>query len=301
MSAPKLLPALLGGLFIGVLSSLPIVSTANFCCCLWVVCGGALAAWLMQQNTPRRVTYGEGALVGLLAGIVGTIVWGVLMTGLAVIAGTGVGVDEFRRAIEEADLPPETREAFQQVGPVFLLGALFVGWGVMNMAFAVLGGLAGVAIFGKKAPPAGPGAPPTFTPPSFTPPTPSSTPPSPFGGAPPAPPSGFPPPPPPSSTPSGFAPLESSAPAGAFPFPPAPAPFPPAPAPAPPAPPPPAPAPAPVPSPAEDPYAGDAPTIMIPRGGNVPGFPAAPKPPSPAPPAPLPGGITTPDREPDSR
>jgi hypothetical protein len=273
MSAPKLLPALLGGLFIGVLSSLPIVSAANLCCCLWVVCGGALAAWLMQQNTPRPVTYGEGAIVGLLAGIAGTIVWGVLMTGLSLIAGGGMDLDSVRRAMEEADMPPETREAFQQVGPLVLLGALFVGWSVMNMVFAVLGGLAGVAIFGKKTPPASPGVPmggpPTFTPPSFTPPAPPS-PSSPFGGAPPAGPSGFTPPPPPSS-PASFSPPSFAPPAPSQPLP--------------------------VPAPPE-PYAGDAPTIMISRAdfANVPGMPGAPATPR----APLPGGSTPPEREPDS-
>ena len=40
MSAPKMLPALLGGLFIGVLSSLPYIKGGNVCCCLWVVSGG---------------------------------------------------------------------------------------------------------------------------------------------------------------------------------------------------------------------------------------------------------------------
>ncbi len=54
MSAPKMLPALMGGLFIGILSSLPYIKGGNVCCCLWVVSGGLLAAWLMQQNTPRR-------------------------------------------------------------------------------------------------------------------------------------------------------------------------------------------------------------------------------------------------------
>ena len=68
MSAPKMMPALLGGLFIGVLSSLPYIKGGNVCCCLWVISGGVLAAWLMQQNTPRPVTVGEGALVGLLLG-----------------------------------------------------------------------------------------------------------------------------------------------------------------------------------------------------------------------------------------
>ena len=47
-------PALLGGLFIGVLSSLPLVNIGNVCCCLWVVVGGLLTVYLQQQNTPSR-------------------------------------------------------------------------------------------------------------------------------------------------------------------------------------------------------------------------------------------------------
>src|SRR3712207_3305780 len=99
MSAPKLLPALLGGLFIGVLSSLPIVKIGNVCCCLWVISGGVLAAWVMQQNTTRPVTPGEGALVGLLAGLVGAavwIVWGVIA--LLAFASSPFDMAEFQRA-----------------------------------------------------------------------------------------------------------------------------------------------------------------------------------------------------------
>ena len=36
MPASKLQPALLGGLFIGVLSALPIISAGNCFCCMWV-------------------------------------------------------------------------------------------------------------------------------------------------------------------------------------------------------------------------------------------------------------------------
>ena len=51
-AAPKLQPAFFGGLFIGVLSALPIINIGNCCCCLWVIGGGVLAAYLMQQNYP---------------------------------------------------------------------------------------------------------------------------------------------------------------------------------------------------------------------------------------------------------
>jgi len=47
MNSSKLQPALLGGTFLGILSALPIVSAANLCCCLWVVAGGVLAAYLL--------------------------------------------------------------------------------------------------------------------------------------------------------------------------------------------------------------------------------------------------------------
>ena len=66
----KLQPALFGGLFIGVLSALPIINIGN-CCCLWVIGGGVLATYLMQQNHPYPISAADGALVGLLAGLIG--------------------------------------------------------------------------------------------------------------------------------------------------------------------------------------------------------------------------------------
>jgi len=58
----------------GVLSALPIISAGNVCCCLWVVSGGAVAAYLFQQNRSTPMTPADGALVGLLAGLAGALV-----------------------------------------------------------------------------------------------------------------------------------------------------------------------------------------------------------------------------------
>src|SRR5436309_7480234 len=77
MSAPSrnlVQPALYGGLVMGVLSALPIISAGNLCCCLWVVTGGLVAAYVLQQREPTPITPGDGALVGLMAGIVGAFV-----------------------------------------------------------------------------------------------------------------------------------------------------------------------------------------------------------------------------------
>ena len=49
-------PAFLGGAFLGTLSSLPVIYLGNGLCCMWVMGGGALAAWLLRKKHPQ----GEG-------------------------------------------------------------------------------------------------------------------------------------------------------------------------------------------------------------------------------------------------
>jgi hypothetical protein len=273
MSAPKMLPALLGGLFIGVLSSLPYIKGGNVCCCLWVVCGGALAAWMMQQNTPRPITVGEGAVVGLLSGLAGTAVWVVIATILMfVFSRTPFDLADFQRAMTEGgrDIPPEARDALENLSPGVILVFGGVVWAFVSMVFATIGGLLGALLFRRKGGPTSgvPGAPPpTFTPPTFTPSTPVAPPP-------------FMPPPP--SPPPPAAPPMDLAPPGVDLAPPPPVDLPTAGSWPPP--------------PTDDPYVGDAPTIMIPARGPV--LPPSPKP--PAPPAPPSGAVLPPDREPDS-
>ena len=87
-SAPKLQPALMAGAVLGVLSALPVVNVAN-CCCVWFVTAGVLAAWLMQQESSAsghaRVT---ARSVGLLAGLVGSVVWAILYVPIHALTGT---------------------------------------------------------------------------------------------------------------------------------------------------------------------------------------------------------------------
>ena len=73
MDSGRLQPALFGGLFIGVLSALPIVNAGNCCCCLWVVGGGMLAAYLRQQNSPVGSRPPKEPFIGFLAGITGAL------------------------------------------------------------------------------------------------------------------------------------------------------------------------------------------------------------------------------------
>jgi len=154
--APKLQPALYAGIAIGVLSSLPFIQFGNCLCCMWVVGGGALAVYLMQQNYPYAVTTADGALVGLMAGAIG----GVVSTLLAIPIMMAIGPTQQRileQIAQNPDIPEQTRSILRSMGGSAALGTgiairLMLGLvGVcIDAVFAMLGGLLGVALFKKK-------------------------------------------------------------------------------------------------------------------------------------------------------
>src|SRR5436190_16487491 len=137
----------------GVLSSLPLISVGNLCCCLWVVSGGVAAAYVLQQGQPDPITPADGAFVGFLAGLSGAVVY--LVVSLPVdlligpmeremvrrwVANMG-GAEGFRNYADRADLISAPVRAF--LGFVMML---FVG-----AIFSTIGGLLGALMF-RKAP-----------------------------------------------------------------------------------------------------------------------------------------------------
>ena len=179
MHPPKLVPALLGGTFIGVLSALPLVNVAN-CCCLWLLAGGVVAAYVMQQNHPAPIRAADGAIVGLLAGIIGAFVYVLVALPIDLVMSPIAETMRSRMLQETQDMPAEVREAIERFGS----GSASVAIGfVMNlflgMVFSTLGGLLGAALFKKPAPPQAP--PPTPGP--WSPPPPAWPPPPPPSGS----------------------------------------------------------------------------------------------------------------------
>jgi hypothetical protein len=156
MSPSKTQPVLLGGLVIGVLSALPLIAFGNVCCCLWVLLGGGLTAYLMQQNHPEPIGVGDGAVGGLMAGAFGSVVWLVLSIGIRSVMAPFESAFA-QRALENAsDLPPAVRQILENVGT----GAV-VGFGLILMFFVMLfvfslfglmGGLFGALFFRKSQP-----------------------------------------------------------------------------------------------------------------------------------------------------
>jgi len=146
---------LLGGLFIGVLSALPIINLGN-CCCLWIVGGGAIAAYLAQQQPLAPTGLREGARVGFRAGIVGAVVWLFASTLVDVmLAPLQQSAADFMLR-SATDIPPEVRSWLENVGNAASLPArMLVGFFfqlLLAAPFGALGGLLGAAVFGRAEP-----------------------------------------------------------------------------------------------------------------------------------------------------
>ena len=150
MSQALLQPVLFGGLFMGVLSALPIISLGN-CCCLWVMGGGVVTAYLTQHGRPDPIRLGEGAFGGFLSGIVGAVVYAVVSVPVQLV--TGGMMDGLLDS--GAEVPPEIREMIESLasGGVVTVLVGFVVMLAVGMVFSPLGGLLGALIF-RSTPPA---------------------------------------------------------------------------------------------------------------------------------------------------
>jgi hypothetical protein len=155
----------------GVLSALPIIAAGNLCCCLWVVTGGAIAAYLFQQSQSTPITPGDGALVGLLAGLTGAFVQ------FLVAIPIGILVAPMERAMLQriiemtGSMPPEMRDVLDRYAnsqAQFGFGLMILGRLVglvlglfVGAIFATIGGLLGAMLFRKDTPPGVIDIPPT--------------------------------------------------------------------------------------------------------------------------------------------
>jgi len=156
MPPAKLQPALLGGVTIGVLSALPVINLAN-CCCAWILFGGALSAYLMQQNHPEPIQIGDGAIAGLLAGVIGAFVWVIVSVPISAMMAPFQSEMANRVLRDATEMAPELRSIFENLAgaPAIGIGLIF-GFFVMlcvSTVFGMLGGLFGALMFKKSQPP----------------------------------------------------------------------------------------------------------------------------------------------------
>ncbi len=144
----KLVPALIGGVIVGVLSAIPIV---QYCCCIWAIGGGVLAVMMYVKKSPTKVSVGEGAMLGAMAGVIGGVIYFFLATVIGLIIGAAVYEAQMRRFGGEVPLS----------GMALILVGAFVG-ALILAALATGGGALGVPIFEKRKDGGAPPPPPPF-------------------------------------------------------------------------------------------------------------------------------------------
>ena len=147
----KVKPALIGGVVLGLLSSIPFVNFANACCCLWAIVGGIIASYLYVKNSPTPASAGDGAILGAIAGLVGALVS--LIVGIPISIATSSMMQGMMLGwIESMD--PRQAEMFrtQLEASSTVAGAVVNGLiqAVLLFVFAIIGGLIGIPLFEKR-------------------------------------------------------------------------------------------------------------------------------------------------------
>ena len=151
-------PALIGGLIVGILSTLPIVKLGNLIFCMWALLGGAVAVRMYIKNSSKRVTHAEAARVAGQAGLLGAVInvfigmpieLAMLPAGMHWLEGaaatmTTIQQQQVREAVELLRGMTTGEIVLGFLLPVALLGATIL------FGFTVLGGVLSVTLFEKR-------------------------------------------------------------------------------------------------------------------------------------------------------
>ena len=154
MTPKRLKAAAIGGSAAGIASQIPVVNFANCLCCALVVGGGMLAVYLAMKDEPATATapYGDGAMIGVLAGVAAAVVGAIVA--IPVTAIFGDPMEQVRSFLEGMEgMPPEALEAMSgaETGGMAAFGVLaFLASLVVDVIFSALGGVIGAAVFHKK-------------------------------------------------------------------------------------------------------------------------------------------------------
>ena len=167
----KLIPALYGGVIMGLISSIPFLNLVNCLCCAGVLLGGFLAVMFYKNNfTPdtHPFTSGDCMAVGALAGLFGAVV-GTFLSLMFVALFGDIARQLILNMLRNSNLqiPPELLEKLEESMSEGFTGIhvmLRFIWALMaDVLFGLLGGLIGYSFFRPKQRPM---APPPMGPPA---------------------------------------------------------------------------------------------------------------------------------------
>jgi hypothetical protein len=128
-----------------------------------------LAAALWAKDSPVTLTAGDGALIGAFTGLFGAAVHSLVNIPLAAVNAAFFRDVISRLSAYTDEMPSGWEQWFDQSAGPFQLAGFFLGLIVSAAVFCVLGvlgGILGVALFGKKTPPSAFVAPPATPPPA---------------------------------------------------------------------------------------------------------------------------------------
>ena len=166
------MPALYGGIIIGVISGVPVLNFINCCCCAGVILGGFLSVlfYTREPNAPP-ITSSDALVLGSLAGVFGAFI-GTALTA-ATLGMIGGGILEFLRELLDRFADELPADVFDQIEAAIeeslsltplAIVITFAKFIIIGPLFGLLGGLIGYAAFKPKpqaAVPPPPAIPPT--------------------------------------------------------------------------------------------------------------------------------------------
>lgn len=191
------IPALYGGVIIGLISSVPFLSFINCFCCAGILLGGFLGVFFYRKNfTPDTppFTAGDCMVVGILAGVVGAVIESGFSVLFYALFGN-VALDFLLNWLRNSNLQipgdalDKIEESLRQGKTAVSFIINFFGALILNGVFGMLGGLIAYSVYKPKGAPMPP-------PPMPQPPMPPPVPPPPM-----VPPMEPPPPTPPAGSP----------------------------------------------------------------------------------------------------
>jgi hypothetical protein len=154
----KLLPALYGGVIMGVISGVPVLSIVNCFCCAGIMLGGFMAVFFykkeLKESSPP-LTNGDGLGLGALAGLAGAVVTVVLTALFRFVFGMamGGGMERLENMGLENQIPPEAMKMIRGLlSDQGIIGMTFVFHLVIDPLFGLIGGLIGYSVFKSKTP-----------------------------------------------------------------------------------------------------------------------------------------------------
>ena len=144
---------ILGGLVIGLLST-SYLGLINMLCCAGVIIGAVISVWHYTDTNELTMAPGQGAVLGIMAGLVGFVVATILNF---ILIKMGIRAD---LAISEIvlerfgdSMPPEQYDEMvaKMNQPVTIASYLKDSWyGIIaNVVFGAIGGAIGAAVFKK--------------------------------------------------------------------------------------------------------------------------------------------------------